>query len=231
MPPDLNREQPVYRPSRGGMDPATKRLSIIAGCIGMVLVALVGGWSLSARQAGGIPVIEPPSGPERVKPTDPGGLQLMGAEPPPANSDAGTTALAPGPETPDPQALAAELDRARKAAPEPSAPPATNTPVKPPSPAAAAPVAAPPVPPPRPAGLQVQLAAMDTEAQAQAEWTRLTRKDPTLFADRTPVILPATRDGKTFYRLRTSGFETVADATGFCQRSRAAGAACTIAAF
>ncbi len=233
---DLNRpEQPVYRPSRGGMDPATKRLSIIACGIGAVLVALVGGWSLTGHRAGGIPVIEAPTGPMRVKPADPGGMQLMGAEPPPSTADGGTTSLAPGPEKPDPQALAAELDRARKD--DAASEPATKSPVatKPAPPPAPAPVAPPPkaaeAAPPATGRVEVQLAAMDTQAQAEAEWARLSRKDPSLFADRAPVIVPASRDGRTFYRLRTGGFETVAAATGFCARSRAAGAACTIAAF
>jgi tRNA(Glu) U13 pseudouridine synthase TruD len=72
---------------------------------------------------------------------------------------------------------------------------------------------------------------MDSQAQAEAEWQRLSRKSPSLFADRTPLITEAQRGGHTFYRLRTSGFETMAAATEFCARSRAAGAACTIASF
>ena len=45
------------------------------------------------------------------------------------------------------------------------------------------------------------------------------------------MITEASRDGKTFYRLRTGGFASIAEATDFCERSRQAGAACTIAAF
>ena len=243
MPSDLQRptphrpEQPVYRPSRGGMDPTTKRLAVMAGAIGVVLLALVGGWSLAGRHEGGVPVIEPPAGPERVKPADPGGMQLMGAEPPPANNDAGGTALAPAPEKPDRQALQAELDRATKdAAANEAAAPAEPTPTRPLSPAASPPAASPPTTGTKaPASLsrhvEVQLAAMDTEAAARAEWSRLAAKDPALFAARRPVIVAANHDGKTFYRLRTGDFDTVASATDFCQRSRAAGAACTIAAF
>ena len=259
MPSEPAREEPVYRPSRGGIDPATKRLSIVAGGIAVVLLALVGGWSLSGHRTGTIPVFEPPAGPERVKPANPGGMQLMGADPPPSTADAGTTALAPAPEKPDPQALQAELDRATKdaaatdipssahPAPAPLAAPrdtATAPVAKLPDPTASTaiapavpvPAVSPPAATPRAAQtgighVEVQLAALDSEAAAQAEWTRLTRKDPTLFAGRKPVILAASRDGKTFYRLRTGGFENVASATGFCERSRAAGAACTIAAF
>ena len=253
MPPDSNhelnhREQPVYRPSHrpgGGMDATTRRLAFVAGGIGIVLAALVGGWSLMGHHAGGIPVIEAPTGPERVKPADPGGLQLMGAEPPPANADAGNgPSLAPGPETPDPKALEAQLDRASKAESPAGPPPPVPAPaaVAKPAPApitpppaaapAAAPAASPPAPTPRATGrVEVQLAAMDTDALAHAEWTRLAHKAPALFGDRHPAVTTATRDGKTFYRLRTGGFATIADATAFCARVRAIGAACTIAAF
>ena len=294
MPPDSNhelnrREQPVYRPSHrdgGGMDATTRRLAIAAGGIGIVLAALVGGWSLMGHHGSGIPVIEAPTTPERVKPADPGGLQLMGAEPPPANADAGKGPnLAPGPEAPDPKALQAELNRANKddpaepppavvaatpaptkvaATPAPTKVAATPAPAKvaatlapttaTPAPATvtAAPAATPvpateptpppsvPPPAPKPAPLkpatptghvEVQLAAMDTDALAHAEWARLSHKAPTLFAGRTPSVSTAALAGKTFHRLRTGGFATIADATAFCARVKAVGGACNIASF
>jgi hypothetical protein len=250
MPPDSNhdlnrREQPVYRPSHrdgGGMDATTRRLAIAAGGIGLVLAALVGGWSLMGHHGTGIPVIEAPTTPERVKPADPGGMQLMGAEPPPANADAGKGPnLAPGPEAPDPKALQAELNRANKDDPaEPPPAVVAATPVPTPVPTTPPTPAAPPPPPaPKPAPnkaaptghVEVQLAAMDTDALAHAEWARLSHKAPTLFADRTPAVSTAALAGKTFYRLRTGGFATIADATAFCARVKAVGGACNIASF
>ena len=48
---------------REAMDPATRRLAMIAGGIGLLLAVLIGGWAFSGRHAGGIPVIEAPDGP------------------------------------------------------------------------------------------------------------------------------------------------------------------------
>ena len=289
-----DKNEPVYRPHVvGSMDEGTRRLVLIASGIGLFLLVVVGGWSLGGRHgvgAGEIPVIGPDPGPIKIKPANPGGLQLTGAEPPPANDDnGGGPSLAPGPEKPDPAALQAELDAARHADAPPAAPatspkPATSSaPAAPATPAtaetqaasatkpapvtAAAPVASPPVPVPpaaRPAavgspspatvaappssslrtalaslraappaaGIAVQLAAVDTAAEAHAQWDHLAHAHPGLLGERAPLVLPAARhDGKTFYRLRTGGFATVAAATAFCAQLRAAGAACTIATF
>ncbi len=143
-------ERPVYRPARQtGMDPTTRRLALIAGCMGAVLVALVGGYSLVRhdRAAGGIPVIAPPPGPMKVRPANPGGLQVLGAEPPPSTDANGAEVLAPGPEKADPQALAAELARARQAALPPPPPPRAATTALPPT-AGTAPPPAPILPAP-----------------------------------------------------------------------------------
>jgi len=134
------------------------------------------------------------------------------------------------------------------AAPAPIAAPATAAP-----PAAAALAAAPPVPAApdhkpaahpvvlaaahpaeaRPAahGTDVQLGAVDSEAAAQQEWARLSRKAPELLASRRPAFSPAERGGQTFWRLRTGGFSSVAEATTFCERARAKHLPCDLAAF
>ena len=80
-------------------------------------------------------------------------------------------------------------------------------------------------------GHAVQLAALDSEAAAQAEWGRLARRAPSLFANRDPAIVPASRDGKRFFRLRTAGFASAAEASAFCGRLHGAGIACTVADF
>ena len=77
----------------------------------------------------------------------------------------------------------------------------------------------------------VQLAAVDTEQGAQAEWLRLAKRMPDALSDRRLVLQRAERDGKAVWRVRTGGFSDVADATAFCSRLRAKGASCTIAAF
>ncbi len=286
---DLVAEERAARQAAGhgaarhsGMDAGTRRLALIAGGIGALLVAMVGGWSLLGHRPAGIPLIAPPPGPVRVKPADPGGMQLMAGQVAQTNGPA-AQALAPGPEAPAPEALQAEVDAARKAdAPAASpAPAASRVPASAiPAPAAAAPVttvaalpvgtvsrpavtvppaeaggnasdAATSIAPTRSAvpdavpdtvpaevapqadagGHAVQLAALDSEAAARAEWSRLARQAPSLFGNRAPVIVHISRNGRQFYRLRTGGFASVADVTAFCGRARALGIACTPADF
>ncbi|HTW26395.1 MAG TPA: SPOR domain-containing protein [Acetobacteraceae bacterium] len=158
---ELEIPAPVYRPSRpqAGLDPATRRLLLIAGGLGAGLLLIVAGWSLSGHQHSGVPVIEPQSGPVRVKPENPGGMQPSGLkEDVFAGSGSGTGAeLAPPPETPQPQTLHEEMQEAKRAealrpatapsgnAPHAAAsvPPATRTAAAPPAVSHAPPVSAP----------------------------------------------------------------------------------------
>lgn len=240
---------------RAGLDPHTTRLALIAGGIGGALVLLVGAWSFSGHHRGGIPVIEPDNRPLRVKPDNPGGMNVAGQneEILSGQSDDHKAAMAPPPEVPAPQALKAQEDKAVAA----GAPPAPKAPASPAPPAAAAPApvvpAAPPaqsavVPEPKPApakpapaakatpappghGAQVQLAAMGSEEAARAEWQRLERKLPDMLGGRKPEVSRIEHDGKTFWRLRTGGFASVADAASFCDKVKAKGAGCAVASF
>lgn len=235
-----------------GMDPGTRRLALIAGGLGGLLVVVVGGWSLLGHHHDvGIPVIEPEPGPVRSRPVDPGGMQLMSTQVAQTNGP-GAQSLAPGPEQAAPQALQAAVDAARRAdmpAPAPRAkvdrPPA----VPEPAPAnvtgagnVAMPAAAPvPVPAPSsasrasdvvPTGSHaVQLGALDSDSLARAEWAQLSKRAPELFGHRAPVIVRVARDDKLFFRLRTGGFANVGDANGFCVQAKAKGIACTLADF
>ncbi len=267
---------PLRAPRRPGMDEGTRWLALVAGGIGTLLVVTVGGWSLLGHHAaGGIPVIEPLPGPVRVKPVDPGGMQVMSTQVAQTNGPA-AQALAPGPEAANPQALQAEVNAARHAdAPAaPAAAPAVAAPVQalavqaspvqgtvalpvaasvPPqvaapvpdtaksdteagidaadAPAAEAPSTPEAAAPAASGGHAVQLAALDSEAAARAEWTRLAHRAPALFAHREPSIVPVSRDGKRFFRLRMAGFNAASDATAFCGRLHGAGIACTLADF
>lgn len=250
-----------------GIDPGTKLLAMFAGGIGTLLVVVVGGWSLLGQHQGsGIPVVEAPAGPVRVKPVDPGGMQLMGAQGMAASNGSTAQGLAPGPEAPAPEALQQQVDAARQAdaPPKPAQAVAPAPPTSAPAAPAAAPLAAPPpatepaapaapaavntvpepkgdatqaaddaapVAPPAVHGPEVQLAALESEAAAQAEWRRLAHKVPDLFANRHPAIVRVSRGGKQFFRLRTGGFSNMADATAFCGRAKSAGLACTLADF
>ena len=210
---------------REAMAPATRRLAMIAGGIGLLLAVLIGGWAFSGRHAGGIPVIEAPDGPVRLKPIDAGGMQALGAQAPPPVNSGGSEALAPAPEAARPEALQAEVDAARRA--DGRAPPAAA----PAAPAGSVPLPAhpdvrpqAPLPPPvsvdqskdpqklrteaTPAGadsargdaaargvVAIQLAALDTHDAAQAERRRLADHHPGLFGQ-------ALDDGKTFEVVR-----------------------------
>ncbi|MDE7548615.1 SPOR domain-containing protein [Acetobacter fabarum] len=75
---------------------------------------------------------------------------------------------------------------------------------------------------------QVQLAALQTEAEAQKEWARLKTRYPTLFGGVTPAFVRTEQNNATFYRLRVLGFGAVADAKDFCSSVRERGMACMV---
>ncbi len=260
----LGQEQPrasfthSYRTRRSsGMDSGTKHLTIAAGGLGLLLALGMGAWSTMGHTVRGVPVIEADSRPLRVKPDNPGGMTVVGANEQIMSSGDGDGGgdMAPPPEQPDPQALRAQMQlSAATPAPAPTqAPdPAVTQPAPPPATPVSAPgkdIAAPveaavvlpapvpaarPAPPPLPplaSGTMVQIAAVDSEAAANTEWTRLQHKMPDVLGDRRPVIQHAEHDGKAIWRIRTGGFADIADATAFCAKVRAKGAGCSLASF
>ncbi len=283
---DLDIPMPAMAPSwrvapreRAAMDAGTRRLAIFAGVIGSALLLLVGVWSFSGHRHAGVPVIEADSRPLRVKPANPGGMQVADANESILSGESeGKEAMAPPPETPAPQALKAEEPAPQAAtetppppvvapaavpaiAPSPPAPPAMAVrpatpaplPMPPhpavmasarPAPAAAAPSAAAPsalapvsLAPgaARPAGaaggVLVQLAAVESEQLAKAEWQRLAHRYPDLLGGRTPSLSRTTHAGKLFWRVRTGGFADTAQAVIFCERIKAKGGGCSVASF
>ena len=238
MSDDLSIPSPTYRVPRHsyGMDPATKRLVLIAGSLGAVLLIAVGGWSLIGHRGGSVPVLQADSRPIRVKPDNPGGMQIAGASEAILSGGSETDGgkLAPPPEAPAPQALRAP----------PPSPPAVAMPPTPPTSAAVtqaapksttAPVEHRAAAPTRTTGATnsplVQLAAVASEAAAKTEWQRLGKRMPDLFSHRQPDFSKTERDGRTFWRVRTGGFSDAAQATMFCERVRAKGAGCSVADF
>lgn len=248
---------PSYRTIRRGrrMDPGTRRLMTTAGGIGAVLVVAIGGWSLLHRGPSAVPVIAAPSGPMRVKPANPGGMTVIGANQDLTADGAGedSVKMQSAPEKPALAALQALEAKAPAALAPPaapvvaavrpaSAPPAaaastSSPPASVPAQVAAgpAPVTPPPssVGPQRPgsAGTAVQLAAMDSREAAMAEWQHLAQRMPALLGNRQPTVQRAEVGGHTVWRLRTTGFASIAVATQFCQQVRAQGGGCAIAAF
>ena len=310
-----DRAQPSWRARRGGFDPDLRRMGRVAGGLALAGLAVAGGWSMLGRRPHEIPVIEAPSGPLRVRPENPGGMQLAsGVDATP--DGAGT--LAPPPEVPQPGALRAQIQAeqgtqglatgaapdaaaagqggaaqeqaaqaaaqalaaqslaaqlpvaqggaagasaaggevggtsaapvARGATPGPAGAAGGATPgahvaardvAHPPAAVAAAP--APAVAPvaarpdaaaaPGAHGAAVQLAAMESEQGATAEWQRLAHRMPELLGSRHPDVQRAEHDGHPVWRLRTGGFASTAQAAEFCAQVRAKGAACSVAAF
>ena len=119
MSDDLSIPNPGYRGTRGrrygiaesrvrrGLDPDTRRLAIFAIGVGAVLVALIAGSAVMRHRSTEIPVIAADSRPIRVKPDNPGGMKIDGAENDvfTAGSDTADSKLAPPAEDPDAKAL------------------------------------------------------------------------------------------------------------------------------
>jgi hypothetical protein len=99
---------PIYRvPRRSGPEPLTRRLMLIAGGLTGALVLIVALWSSVGHHGGAVPVVQADRQPVRVKPANPGGMQIPGLSTDIGTGDASDAdKLAPAPETPDPQALA-----------------------------------------------------------------------------------------------------------------------------
>ncbi|MCE2576314.1 SPOR domain-containing protein [Komagataeibacter sp. FNDCR2] len=156
-----------------GTDPMTRRLVYGAAGLGGVLVVAIGGWSLFGHHQGGIPVLGPPPGPVRVKPADPGGMQILGAADG-MSADGGVMRLSPPPEQPQPDAMARQYGQ-NAGADTPPAPNGGNNggnvAAPPPAPSATPPAAVAPTPPPATAPVApapAPLPAPQAEAPAPA---------------------------------------------------------------
>ena len=68
------------RPAPAGMDPDTRRLMLFAGGLGAVLLALIGASALVGHRSSEMPVVAADPRPIRVKPDNPGGMKIDGAE-------------------------------------------------------------------------------------------------------------------------------------------------------
>jgi SPOR domain len=235
---DLSIPNPTYRIPRHhrGMDPGTRRLALIAGGLGATLLAVVGGWTVMGHRSTTVPVVQADSRPLRVKPENPGGMQVAGA-----NEDilsgaaqAGGGKLAPPPEAPDPQGMRAPPPPAAAALPAVvAAAPVTGAPVTgaPAKPVVAAKPAGPGEKRPAANGAQVQLAAVHSEEAAKSEWQRLSKRVPDLLGQRRPAFSKTEHDGRTLWRVRAGGFADVPQASSFCEKLRAKGVGCSVADF
>lgn len=199
-------------------------MAIVAGGIAVVLAVLVGASSLTGRRGAEVPVVMADTRPIRVKPENPGGMKIDGAENDvfSGGSDNSNARLAPPAETPDTKALRTGSVPAGPITTAPAAPPrptvmATSVPT-----AKATPTVG---------KAMVQLAALSSEDAARNEWQLLSKKMPDLLNGRQPSYSKTDRDGRVFWRVRTAGFVDVAQARAFCDRVKAKGAGCSVAEF
>lgn len=116
-------------------------------------------------------------------------------------------------------------------APAPSAPASSASVSSGPLPAAPEKPAASPSAKPATGGHMIQLAALGSDADAKATWSKLSKQASDLLSDRTPMIEQKTINGHVFYRLRVGGFDTAQSARAFCVRLHARSIACTPAVF
>jgi hypothetical protein len=253
------------------MDPDTRRLVMFAGGLAAVLAVLIGASFLMGRRSTEIPVVVADTRPIRVKPDNPGGMKVDGAENDvfSGGSDTANSKLAAAAENPDTKALhtieapvtdtpapvaaAPQTSKPAAGAPQVSkpvaiAPPVSKPAVVPSTPPAAKPAVSAAAPPSKPASAKavvavephaavsgrmpsVQLAALASEDAARGEWQALLKRMPDLLNGRQPIYTRTERNGRTFWRVRTSGFADVAQARAFCEHVRTKGGGCSVADF
>jgi hypothetical protein len=192
---------------------------VAAIVIGLVAIGvIVGGlfWLGNRGQPGGNgEVIGAPEGDYKVRPDNPGGMNVAGE---------GDTAYAAS-EGATPQGnlnANAVPERPVTSTPAPAPTPAP-TPAPAPRPIAVPPAPAHPAPAPVAGGATIQLGAFSSQAGANSAWSALAGR----FRYLAPLghsVVPAQVGGRTLYRLRASG----PDAAGVCRRLEIAGEDCSV---
>jgi cell division protein FtsN len=219
-------------------------LLALAGLVGFIYfkVASPGG---SAQEAGPVdpdklPLIAAPKGPVRVRPSEPGGMQVD-------NPDLEVNDVAAGsPVTSPPQlAEAPEQPMARDELPSVSEPPQPIPPVAKPAPPKPAPVVAAPPPAPKPAppkpvvaaapppvaapspagGVFLQLGAFSERARAERAWSAASAS----FASVGSLGHSITAAGPAKFRLRAGPVSSVEEGQRICGELKAQGQACIVA--
>jgi hypothetical protein len=258
---EVRTPPPGYRSAPQRRAAETRRMVLGVGGAGAVLLLCVGGYfAETGRGPEGVPVIQAAPGAVKVKPDDPGGLQvntqtnaLLGT----SGSDTDAN-LAPAPEEPDPAALAATADQ-EQAAPTPASPSAGSsaaslaTPTVTVATVPETPAPSPSqqtamiVPPPSAGAGQTHNLAQEYNPPvtppergtvrvqlAALDSQEAAQREWAHLAHRMPSLFNGRRPifaGHTFWRVRTAGFLTVTEATRFCADVRAQGSACTVALF
>ena len=201
--------EPSYRVARprSGLDTGSKRLLMLAGGFGAALLLLIGGWSFTHRSTGAVPVIEADGRPLRVRPENPGGMQVVGLDEQVMNG--GPSRVSAGPEAPAAIALRALQGGTAPGSPVPAQTvPSQAAPTQ--SPVAAAPVqAVPSQPAPPPGHSTAQAAAPAAQTTAPQAQTPPSPAPPAPAAS--PRIAASGSDGKkTLVQLAAARSESAA---------------------
>ena len=72
----------------------------------------------------------------------------------------------------------------------------------------------------------VQGGAFDSDSIANGEWQRLAGRNGGLFSGKSPVIQEHQSNGRTFWRLRVAGFDSLSEARQFCSALQSSGTDC-----
>jgi cell division septation protein DedD len=233
-------------PARGGPMPyrRIKRRShrglAVALALGVMAMSAGGLWvgyrlSVGRAPAGAIPLIRADADPIKVKPDDPGGMEILNRDRfvfnPTGNMP--VERLLPPPETPLPRPTPAN------AAPQSIAPATVAVPSQPqPAAPAAAPVASAPSPQtaavPAPGngvkGYRLQIGAVKTPEIAKQELDRIKRQNGDLVGS-LPLSVDRADLGErgVFYRLHVGPIADVAQAERLCAQLRQRGVGCILA--
>ena len=231
--------RPSYRPEPDrGLSPEMRRMGVVAGGLGGAALVIFGAMAVlgghGGYRGGRVPVIAAEPGPVRIKPLDPGGMQVAGADDGAAGE--GAEKLAPPPEKPDLGHLRARTpERADKpkqiaATLIAPAPPVTHT-------AAIANVSVNPAASSlalrsdeKPGAITVQLATVTSEDDARAAWSELREKHPDLVRAQTPVFVKTALGRRTVWALRVGRFPSITAARAFCSQLLSHGQDCAVSA-
>lgn len=221
-------------------------MALALGVMALSAGALWVGYRLSAGRtpSGGIPLIRADTDPVKVKPDDPGGMEIPNRDRfvfnPTGNMP--VERLLPAPETPLPR----PATTSNPVLPPAAQPPVAAAPAAPAAPAPQAPTAAPQLaptasappkpqtaaaPPPASAGgYRLQLAAVKTPEIAKSEIDRIRRQDGDLVRSLTLSVERADLGERgVFYRIHAGPIADAAQAERVCAQLRQRGQGCILA--
>lgn len=196
-------------------------LLVLAAIALVVAVLFWRGRSDGAADAGRTELIRAEPGPYKVKPGDPGGLDVAGDSGTAFATSAGEDSdaqidLDAVPEAPIERPAPAPVIPAKRLPPNETREPVSDEPAPPAAPAVAA----------GGAGSVVQLGAFSSAAKAEAAWTALSDRFA-MVAAMGKFVVAVRSGGNTLYRLR-AGASSPADARQACRTLRVAGESCVV---